>query len=191
MSSLLPQSRSVDVDTPATVFATLINPTAELARNCRVAASSIVPAAMSYQAADAGNELIGAPNTPVDIAPGAAQAFVLSFAPAREFRQSQVRLRFECDNADPAALSDGVNILRLSASSNAATPDIIAMAATALDDGVVHLPDSNRAGVFAVATSNVGEGSQLNITVDSGDANPPVAYTICETDPQTGACLDA
>jgi hypothetical protein len=64
-------------------------------------------------------------------------------------------------------------------------PDIVALAATLTNDGVVTL---NSLGAFAVATVNVGAGG--TITASAVAAAPlPVSLTICRTDPGSGQCL--
>lgn len=190
VASVLPQSRSVQSDETATAFATLINASEVTARNCRIEGGSSVPAVLGYQTTDpATNAATGTANTPVDIPARGAQSFVFSFAPQRPFYQTEVTLRFVCDNAAPAIVRDRVNLFRLSAfEESSPTPDIVAQAATIQNDGFVHLPDASRVGVFAVATANVGGAGNITVRAESGDANPPVRYEICRTNPATGAC---
>lgn len=192
VSSLLPQSRSVEVGQAATAFATVINPSQVTAQNCSIRPSTVLPAVFDYQTTDpTTNALTGAPNTPVDIAPGAAQTFVITFSPLTDLSRTAVRLRFSCENAQPATLRDGVNIFYLSATDAdmSEEPDIIALAATIQGDGFVHFPHPTGVGVFAIATINVGAAGTITVRADSGDSNPPVTYEICETNPVTGACL--
>ena len=77
VSATLPGSRAVQAGAPATLFAALINAGDETAENCAIAIdaaySGPVDAELSYQTADAANQLTGTPDTPVDIAPGATQ----------------------------------------------------------------------------------------------------------------------
>ena len=54
----------------------------------------------------------------------------------------------------------------------------------------MNISGANGAGVFAVATVNVGIGGMIAASADTGDASLPIAITICETDPSTGICLD-
>jgi hypothetical protein len=44
---------------------------------------------------------------------------------------------------------------------------------------------------FAVASVNLGVAAVVTVTVDWGDITLPVSLTICQTNPTTGACLDA
>jgi hypothetical protein len=78
VAAVLPSSRSVQVNTPAAAFATVINTGQAMATSCSIAPLTNVPATFIYQTTDpATNQVIGFPNTPADIAAGAAQSFVL------------------------------------------------------------------------------------------------------------------
>jgi hypothetical protein len=68
-----------------------------------------VPADFSFQTTDpATNALTGSLNTPVDIAAGAAQSFVLAFTPTAPIEPADVQLRFGCANSEPAPVTPGV-----------------------------------------------------------------------------------
>jgi hypothetical protein len=67
--------------------------------------------------------------------------------------------------------------------------DIVALAATLNNDGIVNIPGTNGTGAFAVAAVNVGAGDNLTVSADTGGAILPVNIFICQTDPQTGACF--
>jgi uncharacterized protein GlcG (DUF336 family) len=189
VSAILPSSRSVQVGQTATAFATIINAGTATATGCSIALSTTIPAAFSYQTtSSANNAPTGAANTPVDIAPSAAQSFIISVTPSQPIAPTSVGFSFSCTNADPAPLTTGVNDLFLSASS-AAVPDMVAMSATASGDGVVHIPGNTGTGAFAIASANVGATGDLTVSADTGSAGIPLALTICQTVPATGACL--
>src|SRR6202034_391626 len=61
-----------------------------------------------------------------------------------------------------------------------ATPvaDIVTVAATIGDDGIVDMPGANGVGAFAVATTNLGASETIT-----------VALTLCQTRPKTGDCI--
>jgi len=44
------------------------------------------------------------------------------------------------------------------------------------------------AGVFAVATVNVGAGAKITTSADTGSAGLPLSVSICQTIPATGIC---
>jgi hypothetical protein len=190
VSALLPTSRSVGVGGAATFFGTMINASKDTAgSNCTVMPATTIPGTFSFQTTDpATNAPVGAPNTPVTIAAGAAQNFVLSLTPSQSFLPIDVAFSFTCTNATPAASNSGLNTLLLSASTTP-TPDVIALAATAGNDGIVNIPGVAGTGAFAVATANVGTAGIVTASADSGTGNLPISLTICPTDPRTAQCL--
>jgi hypothetical protein len=190
VSALLPTSRSVQVRTLATFFGTMINASATTtAVNCTVAPTTPIPASFSFQTTDAAtNSLRGTVNTPVTIAPGAAQSFLLTITPQSIFAPTDVAFSFTCTNATPAASNLGLNTLSLSASVTQ-TPDIIALVATATNNGIIDIPGVGGTAAFAVATANVGSSGLITASANYGSANLPIAITICQTNPVSGQCI--
>ncbi len=190
VSALLPTSRSVQVGSAATFFGTMINASTDTTgANCTVAPVTSIPATFFFQTTDpATNALKGTPNTPITIAPGAAQSFLLSLTPTSAFAPTDVAFAFTCTNSAPASSSKGLNTLLLSGSVTA-VPDVIALAATASNDGIVDIPGAAGTGAFAVATANVGATGAITASANDGVANLPVAITICQTNPVSGQCL--
>jgi hypothetical protein len=99
-----------------------------------------------------------------------------------------VRLRFGCENSLAAESVVGLNTVLLSAS-NTAVPDIVALAATSSNDGIVNVAGTTGAGAFAVATVNVGAPGTIAASVDTGSATLPEVINLCQTDPATGQCI--
>ena len=191
VAAVLPSSRSVQVGTPATAFATIINAGQETATGCGISPISTIPATLSFQTTDpATNQVTGTPNTPVDIPAGAAQSFVFALTPTAPMAPTDVQLSFDCANTDPAPINTGLNTLLLSASTTP-VPDIVALAATLTNDGIVNIPGTNGIGVFAVATVNVGASGSITAAADTGSATLPVVINLCETNPATGQCISA
>ena len=189
VAAVLPSSRSVQVGSPATAFATIINAGQGLATGCTISPITAVPAALTFQTTDpATNQVIGAPNAPVDIPPGAAQSFIFALTPNALIAPTDVQLSFECTNANPAPIRPGVNTLLLSASATQ-VPDIVALAATLNNDGIVNVPGTNGMGVFAVASVNMAAGDAFTVSADTGGVVLPINILICQTDPQTSVCL--
>ena len=136
VAAVLPSSRSVQVGTPATAFATIINAGAATAIACEISSITSMPAALTFQTTDsATNQLTGAPNTPVDIAPGGLQTFVFALMPTAPIASTDVQFTFDCANANAAPINSGVNTLPFSASATP-VPDIVALAATPTNDGI-------------------------------------------------------
>jgi len=187
-SAVLPATRSVEVGTTATAFATLINAGTTAATGCKIVSQSPVAAQFTYQTTDpATNSPTGTVNTPVTIAAGASQTFVLSFTPNAAFGTQDELLGYSCSKTDAAATILGVNTLLLSAS---ATPvaDLIALVAST-DPGILDVSSAGTSGAFAVATANIGAAATITATTVTGSANLPVTITLCETNPTTSACL--
>jgi streptogramin lyase len=189
-SSLLPTSRSVQVGSTATFYGSLINASSDTSGiDCTVSPTTSVPAAFSFQTTNpANNALIGSPNTPVNIPPGATQTYLLEMTPSGAFSPTDIAFSFACANSTPAASNKGLNTLLLGASTDP-TPDIVALAATLNNDGIVNIPGANGTGVFAVASVNVGASATVTVSANVGSSNAPVSISICQTNPSTGQCL--
>jgi hypothetical protein len=101
-----------------------------------------------------------------------------------------VQFSFDCANTEPAPITTGLNTLLLSAS-NTPVPDIVALAATTTNDGIVNIPGTNGTGAFAVATVNVGASGTITASGDTGAATLPVNISLCQTDPANGQCISS
>lgn len=189
-AAVLPGSRSVVVGVPATAFATIINSDNIIATDCFIASATDISAAFTFQATDSvTNEVIGERDTPVNIPANDMQSFLIAFIPTASFDPVDVELIFDCSNAVSSAESIvGLNTLLLSASTNP-VPDIVALAVTINNDGVVNVPGPTGTGLFVLATVNVGVGGTITVSADTGSVSLPISLLICETDPTSGACL--
>ena len=189
-AAVLPSSRSVAVDSPATLFVTLINGGAEEGINCRIQSDINVPAAFTYQTTDpATNEVTGSPGTPVDLDPGEAQSFVIVMTPTAETAPTEVRLGFLCDNAPRVAAISGVNTFDFSASSTPVA-DIIALGLTPTADGVVAVPTTSRINAFSVASVNLGASARVQVQAQLSNPQLAAVTSMCQTDPVSGACIN-
>ena len=110
--------------------------------------------------------------------------------PTAPFPPTEVQFSFSCANSDPAPINVGLNTLLLSASATP-VPDIVALAATTTNDGIVNVPGTNGTGAFAVATVNVGASGSITASADTGNATLPVNIFLCQTNPTTGQCISA
>ncbi|PIW31539.1 MAG: hypothetical protein COW29_01540 [Rhodobacterales bacterium CG15_BIG_FIL_POST_REV_8_21_14_020_59_13] len=196
VAAVLPSSRAVQVGDTATAFATIINAGQAEAVNCRVALSPGGEAAgsFSFQTTDAANAITGSPDTPVNIAGGAAQSFVFAFTPSAPYSGGDLPLVFDCDNTDPAPVKAGVNSFWLSASTTAGA-DIVAISDTGAAVGLNSLPgvvetiDRQKNGAFVVAISNVGAAANLTVRPAVSPDGLTVTPRICQTNTATGTCL--
>jgi hypothetical protein len=189
VSAVLPSSRSVQVGVSATAFATIINLGPGTAMDCGIAPITNIPAAFTYQTTNpATNAVIGSPNIPANIAEGAPQSFVFAVTPTAPMAPTDVQFSFDCANSSPAPINTGLNTLLLSASATP-VPDIVALAATTTNDGIVNILGTNGIGAFAVATVNVGASGNITASADTGSASLPVNISLCQTDPANGQCV--
>lgn len=204
-TSILPTVRTGRTNGLTTAFATVINPAGPgvTAENCRIDPPVDFSGEWTFQATDpATNVPVGQPDTPVDLAPGAAQTFVFGLTPSVETPATTLVPVFRCDNVAMARPTQDVNTLRFMSDGYANT-DIAAVAATIGNTGVVNVP-LNGGTAFSVSIANVGidgDGLQVQTLVNGfniHDANGtplpvsadiPVQVRICETNPSTGQCL--
>ena len=113
---------------------------------------------------------------------------MFALTPSATIAPTDVQLDFDCTNLNPASFMPGLNTFLFSAS-NTPVPDIVALAATTSNDGILNIPGTNGAGALAVATVNVGASGGITATADTGGASIPVNLFICQTNPGTGDCL--
>ena len=178
-ATVLPTSRAVLVDETATIFATIVNGGDMTAENCTIAIDGGDGSLdFFFQTTNpATNELTGAANAPVNIEAGASQSFLLGISSAAALAGEQIQFAFDCENSEPAPNLPGVNELTLTVS-DVAIPDIVALSATATNNGYVQL-DQSQIGAFSVATINLGSAGEVRASVDAGGL--PVDVTICQT----------
>jgi YVTN family beta-propeller protein len=192
-ASILPGSRTVELGTPATVFASMINAGTAPVADCRPALTATAPAGLSldYQTTNAAtNALTGTPDSPAAIAGNdGVQSFLLTFQGTALLTETGLPIDFDCAGVAPAAVETGVDTLDLALSSTPVA-DIIALAATPSGDGIARIPVGG-IGAFAVASSNVGAASLIVASVDTGAASLPLTATICQSNPANGQCLSA
>jgi hypothetical protein len=207
-SSVLPTSRAGKVGSPVTYFSNIINAGDTTGTGCLIRPHSPgnLLATFSYQAyLDDAVTPLAAIDTPVDIAAGTTQLFVISFTPFAGIGGSQIVLDYVCTDGAAEVLAPrvpGVNTPVLSATF-ADQPDIITIGGTATSDGIVVVPSLN--GVrnfesFAVSAVNIGTvvpTGPVLVTADAGDVRRlkddrthrrANGLQLCETDPATSFC---
>lgn len=190
-SSVLPASRSVRSGTPATAFATVLNAGAQDALGCSIRTTQPFDGGFEYNETNpATNEVTGTANALFDLPSGTSRSFVIAASPAAGAvgESLDLTLRYDCANGDAAPVIVGVNSLRLSFEP-ADQPDMIAIAITPDQNGILTLNGTNRPGAFAVAAANVGSAGTLTVRprISGLDASG-MTLTICETIPATGQC---
>jgi subtilisin family serine protease len=188
-AAVLPYARSAVTGTPTTALATILNAGATTASGCSIAMPAGFPGTFMYQTTDAQNNLSGAPNTPVDIPPGAARTFMFAITPVAELIEAEFSAIFACANTPVTISLPGVNTFLLSASDQP-TPDLAAVSVTPSQDGIVNIPGDTGTGFFVAAAINIGSLGTITATADDNGRALPLSLTICETNPATGACIN-
>ncbi len=188
-AAILPSSRSVVVGNTATFMSTVLNTSGATVNNCQFALPSSAPAGLSlaYQTVSSGGQLTGQANQPISIAANQGQGFLLAFKSSATVPAVQQPLVITCKGTAPAPEIVGLDVPGL-AFSTTATPDIVVLSATTSNDGIVATP-VGAAAAFAAATYNVGGSGSLIATVDTQGLALPVTLTLCQSNPNTGACL--
>src|SRR5262249_9735864 len=189
VAAVLPSSRSIQVGTSATAFASIINGGAIPVIVCRPSLVTALPITLDYQTTNpATNEVVGTRDTPVSIPEHGQQSFVFVLTPTAPIPPTDIALSFACGEIGAPAIT-GVNTLLLSVSpKDTPVPDIVALAASPTP-GVVRIPGSSGSGVFAVATGGVGATASITASADTGGVTLPLTLSLCQTDPATSACL--
>jgi hypothetical protein len=185
---VLPLSRSVKINVPATAFVAILNIGATPATNVSIAVKDQkLPVAFTYQTLNASNQVTGSPNTPVTIPPGGGQSFVITLQSSVVINPTEVEFVFAGNNTLPVRTIPGVNTLQFSVSPPPAA-DVVALAATLANNGIVDIPGATGTGVFSVITINFGDSEQITVTEDTGTVTLPISSTMCQTNPATGCC---
>lgn len=188
-AAILPTSRSVLVGSPATFAATVLNSSAATVNNCQFALPSSFPTGLSllYQTLSPGGQLIGQPNQPVSIAANSGQGFLLAFQSTAPVTSVAQPLIISCSATSVAPDVFGLDVPVLTFSTTP-VPDVIVLAATTSNNGIVSTPVGT-AAAFAAATANIGAAGLLTASVDTEGIQLPVNLTLCQSNPTTGACL--
>ena len=188
VAAVLPGSRSVGQGQSASVFATIVNGGEVELKGCRVLPLGPFAGQLNYQTTSAAtNKLVGEPNTPVSLAPGGAQSFVLTLEPTAQVAPSNVEFNFKCNNAPRARIVRGVNTLQFSSGASAGA-DIIPITATADGDGVVRLNGPDGIAAFGTAALNISAPAS-GILVVPVALGQELNLSICETTIE-GACKE-
>lgn len=186
-AAVLPSSRSTEIGNTVTVFSTIINAGTDTVTDCSINSPSALALDFGYQTTDPATNLpTGLANTPVTIAAGQSQSFVLTLTPTAPLDAVEVPFDFSCLSGATAESIEGINTLLLSAS-NSPVADVIALAATSQNTGV--LSHDNSAGAFALATINIGAADTVTVRPDTGGQSLPVQLSVCQTNAVTGECL--
>ena len=186
VAAVLPASRAGVTGSIVTAFVTIINAGTVPAYQVGIAISGIGPgsghALLTFQTTDPNTNLpIGTANTPVDIGPGSAQTYVIALLLTGPFDPANLGLIFAGTNTEPVSAIVGLNTFLASAATTS-IPDVVALAATIGNTGIVDVAAPSNAGVFSVAVVNLGAADTITAVSTTGGATLPLAIFICETD---------
>lgn len=191
VAAVAPVARAAAVGAPVTAFATIINSSNAAATGCSIAVPAGNPVTFTYRTRATGGAL-GPVNTPVDIAAGGRQDFLMAFTPTAAM-QANIALVFDCTNTAEAPSVRGLNTFLLTAAATAPA-DLISTAATVTNDGIMNIP-LGQTGAAALAAINIGTAATLEARLDANaiggaGATLPATLTMCQTDAQA-QCLAA
>jgi hypothetical protein len=186
-SSVLPTSRFVATGSAATAFMTVINPNQVDGTNCIIEHHGPYRDSFTFQRTDPNtNAAIGNVNDAVTIPAGGYQTYVISLTPSADVSDVRFVPYASCDNIPMPLVAPGLNTIDLG-SDAAGGPDLIALAATLGNNGIVDVP-ANARGVFSVATINLGGAGDVTVSAQSLDPDLPATGQVCQTD-AGGACM--
>ena len=188
-AAVLPTSRSVVVGNSATFAATVLNIGAATLNNCQFALPNSFPAGLSllYQTLSPNGQLTGQPDQPVSIAANSGQGFLLAFQSSSPVTSVSQPLVISCSGTSAAPDVVGLDVPGLTFSTTP-VPDVVALAATASNNGIVSTPVGT-AAAFAVATDDVGAPGSLTASLDTEGIQLPLILAVCESNSSNGACL--
>ena len=191
VAAVLPSSRSTIINRPTTVYATIINTSGHEADGCAITTSD-TSVTLVYQSTNpTSNHPLGAANTPVTIATGASQSFILTLTSSVVQSAVDFPISFTCTNTAAAPIVSGLDTLLLNVAASAPPTDIVALAATVTNDGILTMASALDAKAAAVAAINLGPAAQITVKPDLGDFSTlPVTLSICQTT-LSGACMAA
>ncbi len=191
LTAVLPSARATASGGTVTAFSTLLNTSAVEATACQLALSSSVGiSSFIWRETDATNTPIGLNNPTFNVPAQGSKTFVVALTTSGTFAARDFAVVGRCSNALDSPISTGVNALKVT-SSAAAPPDVISIVATTGQPaGTVTLPSDGSPAAFAVAAVNIGTAAAaIRVQPSAGGDALPVAATVCETNPSTGACL--
>jgi hypothetical protein len=142
-----------------------------------------------YQPLTPTGQLTGQPDQPVSIAANSGQGFLLAFQSSSPVNAVSQPLIISCSGTSAAPDVVGLDVPGI-AFSTTPVPDVVALAATASNNGIVSTPVGTGAA-FAVATIDVGAAGSLTASVGTEGIQLPLALAVCESNSSTGACMAA
>jgi hypothetical protein len=194
LAAVTPVARATAVNGTVTAFATILNTGNAAGTACSIALPAGVNATFSYSARNINTGAPENPDQPVAIPAGGGRNFLMSFTPTAA-GSANIPLVFDCTNATPAPSVAGLNTFLLTATNGTPPADLVSIAVTATNDGIANVPLGGT-GFAALAAINIGTGANLQARLETnpiGGNSPalPLNLSMCQTNPNTGACISA
>lgn len=192
LSSTLPGARTTTPSKAVTAFGSIVNAGISTATGCYPSLPAGVSATLTYQTTNPATNLpTGTPNTPFNLTAGQTGSLVFSVTPSQTLSKD-IRLAFGCANSTSAPVVPGLNTFLVTAAATQ-PPDMLSIAATAGNTGVVNILGLTGTGAFAMASVNIGTAGTVTFAptdtaFGQSPRNLPLALSICQTSPQ-GTCL--
>jgi hypothetical protein len=183
VSSIAPSSRVAQVGTPVTLMMAVVNGGTDTARDVVVQQHTTLPVNLVYYSYDVATRTWNL-NTPATIIPTDAAFFVVAMTPTSAFPASSMTFDVKTTNGTIVfAPIERVNTFTLAAT-NGPSADIV-MVSTVTDVSAT----VNVGGVFAIATSNVGNAAAADVSLVIDTGTMPLSVQGKQIDPTTGAII--
>ena len=184
VAAVAPSSRIAQVGSSVTMLASVINYGSEYAEDVSITQHTNLPITFTFKTWDTLTNF-GTENALATIKPNNGVAFfVLEITPTSAFTASD--LTFDIQTTNGTIVSAPITMVNtfLLGATDTASADII-MISTATDIAAT----VNTGGVFAIATSNVGNAiaTGVNLVADAGTM--PLSMTVKQIDPLTAAII--
>jgi len=107
--------------------------------------------------------------------------------------QQELALIFDCANTAPATSVLGLNTFLLTGTTGPAPADLISIAVTPTNDGIMNVPLGGT-GFAALAALNIGGPATIQARLSASSilsptTSLPATMVVCQTNATTGACL--
>ena len=184
-SAVLPSSRSATLNSPTTVFATVIATGDMTGCNLQLANEEAID--FSFQQIDlTSGAVVGGINSLFDLVSNTPAHLILQLTAAMPVSSQELVFDAWCATGQASNSTIGLNTLSFSASASA-TADIVALTASSENDGTMTVPSDGSFGFFSVATTNVGATDMISVEPLVSGVDGATAL-VCQTDPG-GSCL--
>ena len=188
LAAVLPNARTVSFGAPATAFATALNISGRPLTGCGPSIPGVLPGTFGFRPTNPSTNLPSGPEGQlVNIPTGGSASFVFSFTANQVFSSRTFPIVLRCGNAVASRTTAGVITFTLGVS-DFSPPDVIAIAQTLSQDGIVKLPGAGGTTPFVAAAINIGGDRSIVVRPEISGIDLPLTLSICESNAQA-QCL--